>query len=455
MQKQVEKAQGFRRWERGLRMVRQLLTGTRIRERRLDIGMRQADLAQVAGISPSYLNLIEHNKRRIGGALLGALARALGVEPGALSEGADLVVLDALRAIVADATTPVEADRMEELAARYPGWTAMLAAQAQRIAQLETHLQALSDRMSHDPQLATALHDVITAVTSIQSTADILVGDDRLDADWQRRFHVNIHGDSKRLATLSQSLVSYLNAPKADGMPALTPMEEVEALLLRDGFGVPAIEADPQADIAKIIAQATEIQSKAGAEIAQSVLQRYARDATAMPMQRFAQAARDFGYDPARLAMAFDVDLAAVLRRMAHLSVADGHPPMGLAVCDAAGVVTLFKPVPGFVLPRNGAACPLWPLYAALSQPGRPGRQVVTLPDTGATRLLCFAIALPKQATDFDTSPIFEATMLVMPDPPEGHGPPQPVGMSCRACPRASCAARREPSVMAGIPQML
>ena len=43
------------------------LTGNRIRERRLVLGMKQADLAEAVGISASYLNLIEHNRRRIGG----------------------------------------------------------------------------------------------------------------------------------------------------------------------------------------------------------------------------------------------------------------------------------------------------------------------------------------------------------------------------------------------------
>ena len=47
-------------------MARTALTGTRVRERRLRIGMKQADLARAAGISPAYLNLIEHNRRRVG-----------------------------------------------------------------------------------------------------------------------------------------------------------------------------------------------------------------------------------------------------------------------------------------------------------------------------------------------------------------------------------------------------
>jgi transcriptional regulator with XRE-family HTH domain len=60
--------------------------------------MKQSALAEAAGISPSYLNLIEHNRRRIGGKLLIGLARALGVEPGVLSDGADATIHDTLRA---------------------------------------------------------------------------------------------------------------------------------------------------------------------------------------------------------------------------------------------------------------------------------------------------------------------------------------------------------------------
>ena len=71
-------------------MAREGLTGSRIRERRVMAGMKQADLARHIGISASYLNLIEHNRRRIGGKLLLNIADTLGVEPQLLTEGADI-----------------------------------------------------------------------------------------------------------------------------------------------------------------------------------------------------------------------------------------------------------------------------------------------------------------------------------------------------------------------------
>jgi transcriptional regulator with XRE-family HTH domain len=58
--------------------------------------MPQASLAQAVGISPSYLNLIEHNRRRIGGKLLTDLARALGVDPSSLADGADRDIQETL-----------------------------------------------------------------------------------------------------------------------------------------------------------------------------------------------------------------------------------------------------------------------------------------------------------------------------------------------------------------------
>ena len=156
------------------------ITGTRIRERRMDRGIRQADLAQSVGISPSYLNLIEHNRRRIAGKLLSRIARALDIAPEQLTRGAETAVLDRLRSAAAEMSIPVEIARTEDMAGRYPGWAALIVAQAKRLASLDERVQVLSDRMTYDPELAGSLHDVISAVTAIRSTASILVGDAKL-----------------------------------------------------------------------------------------------------------------------------------------------------------------------------------------------------------------------------------------------------------------------------------
>ena len=51
--------------------------GLKIKRRRKQLGLSQAGLARAVGISASYLNLIESNKRAIGGSLLLRIAERL------------------------------------------------------------------------------------------------------------------------------------------------------------------------------------------------------------------------------------------------------------------------------------------------------------------------------------------------------------------------------------------
>jgi transcriptional regulator with XRE-family HTH domain len=169
------------------------LLGTRIRERRISLGLKQAELARLIGISASYLNLIEHNRRRIAGKLVTNIADQLKTDVASLSEGAEDAVIAALNEVMEmaspDATAP---ERAEDLTGRFPGWSSLIAAQQARIKDLERTVETLTDRMTHDPFLSTSLHEVISAVTSIRSTSSILRDDEGLDGEWLGRFHSNL-----------------------------------------------------------------------------------------------------------------------------------------------------------------------------------------------------------------------------------------------------------------------
>ncbi|MEJ6402569.1 short-chain fatty acyl-CoA regulator family protein [Yoonia sp. 2307UL14-13] len=423
------------------------LTGSRIREKRLDQGLKQAAVALDVGISPSYLNLIEHNRRRIGGKLLGDLARVLGVDPIALSEGADSDLLDRMHAATARFGDMAEVARAEDLAGRYPGWAALIAAQEQRITTLEEQIRTLSDRMAYDPHLSTSLHEVISAVTAIRSSAAILVEQEQLDPDWQRRFHQNIDADSRRLAQSSEALIAYLDKPEPAQPNTITPLEEVEIFITGNGHQFTALEAD-DADIASFVSAADL--SQPATRLLQIVADIYHADAVAMPRAQFDPAARDAAYDPVALAMRFNTGFAAILRRLSTLLPDDGHPPMALAVCDASGALTFLKSVPGFALPRFGGACPLWPLFGAFARPAQPLHAVVEMPGTLNTQMLCYAIAAPVGPPRLNGPQPLQSTMLVLPDPPSLAPHPIPVGTSCRICPRNRCDSRREPAI-AGI----
>ncbi len=426
------------------------LAGTRLRQHRLSVGLRQTDLAERAGISASYLNLIEHNRRRIGPEVLSKLVAALGLPEAALSEGAKGGLLDDLRAAAAEpptetAAAPVELDRIEEFAGRFPGWAAVLAGLHQRSERLSRAVEALNDRMSHDPHLQASLHEMLSAVSSVRSTAGILAETEDILPEWRTRFHRNLYEDSERLAIGAEALVAYLDGSgQAEETGIAAPQEELEAWLARRGWHLPEIEmGSPEALDAEVAA----FGSGAARVLARALIKRADRDARMLPQKEFIALRAQLHDDPARLAAAFGCDILAVFRRIAMLPGA----PEGLVICDGSGTLVFRKPVTGFGLPRFGASCPLWPLFTALSRPMVPVSALVQTIGSGAGRFFVRAFCAPQYPAGFGGPELREAAMLIQPETASIDASPDVllVGSTCRVCPRATCAARREPSIMA------
>jgi predicted transcriptional regulator/DNA-binding XRE family transcriptional regulator len=433
-------------------MARSGLTGTRIRERRLLIGMKQAELARQLSISPAYLNLIEHNRRRVGAALLSACAAALGVESAALEEGAESRLFENLREAAAAAKTDAgatepELARIEEFVGRFPGWAGLVAAQQHRTDALERAVEALNDRMAHDPHLSAALHEVVSAVTSVRSTAAILAESDEIEPEWRRRFHENVFADSVRLSEAAAALVAYLDSSQESETGLSSPQEEVEAWLARNGYHLAAQERSNPISAEAMISGVPELASGGARKLALSYIDLYRRDAAAMPLDRFLKALASDGTDPAELARRFAVPLDSVFRRLATLPEGQGLV-VGLVVCDGSGALTFRKPAPGFPLPRHGAACPLWPLYDALMRPVTPIRAEVEIAGRVAQRFATYAYGQRWYPGGFDGPPVTRASMLILTAPEERKGPLRLAGPSCRICPRQNCDARREPSFL-------
>ncbi|MEL6285546.1 MAG: helix-turn-helix transcriptional regulator, partial [Pseudomonadota bacterium] len=321
-------------------MARAPLTGSRIRERRLFLNRRQADLARAVGISPSYLNLIEHNRRRIGGKLVTAIARELRVEPSALTEGAEAALLDALREAAGDHTAArEELARVEEFVGRFPGWAALLADTRRRATALERTVEVLSDRMAHDPFLSTSLHEVLSTITSIRSSATILADTPDIDPTWRSRFHRNIAEDSRRLTDGAEALVRYLDESANADVTGSTPQEEVDAWLRGQSYHIADMERAlaPEPDL--LVRRSEALRSPIARDLASRYLTRYRRDATQMPLADVAEHLKANGTDPAALARRFGVDLSAAFRRLATLPEEVTGKPIGLVSCDGSGTL--------------------------------------------------------------------------------------------------------------------
>ena len=380
------------------------LTGTRIRQQRGRVGLSQTALARQAGISTSYLNLIEHNKRGIAGKILLSIARELDVPPSTLTEGADSELTTTL--LEAASITPdqsVDTSTLAEFAGRFPGWSQLLASTYRQNRDQEAVIAALSDRLTHDPFLAESLHLMLSNITAIRSTAEILTTVDDITVDQRNRFDAAIHEESNRLSDATQALIKYFDKETTQDEPSEAP---------------DVVSED---------------------------------DVLSMPLERFAASALALDYNPSALATAFGTNLHAVFRRLASLK-GEGidAPEMGLIITNAAGQTLHRRALPDFPLPRHGNACPLWPVFQGFSQPERPLQDLIELP--GGTQFATLTVALPRSEVAFGAAPNYQSAMLFLPsDQSPWPAAPQsirPVGTSCRICPRKNCAARSEETVL-------
>ncbi|KRW93547.1 helix-turn-helix transcriptional regulator [Paracoccus sp. MKU1] len=412
------------------------LIGTRIRERRLSLGRRQTEVARRAAISAAYLNLIEHNRRPVGEELLTRLAEALEIDATELASDREEALVGALREAAARAAdqpgAPVELDQIAEFAARFPGWASALAGATRRADAMERRLIALSDRMTRDPYLLATLHEVQSAVTALRSTASILAETPEIEPEWRDRFHANLDSDSQRLSRTAQSLVAYLDSFEDEAVP-MSPREEVEAWIA-------AGQPEP--------AEAAELVSDAARVMAQDLLATQARDRAALPDAALAAAVDEAGEaadDPALIAARLGRPLDLVLRRLGMLRPGP-WTQAGLVVCDGSGATLFRHAAPGFELPRPGEGCALWPLFEALAQPQLPVARLIET--TNGNRFAAWAVAERLLPMGFDGPALSRAQMLIRPAMSRDTRPPLAVGPACRICPRPTCPARHEPSIL-------
>lgn len=419
------------------------LTGTKLRDRRLQAGLRQADVAARAGISASYLNLIEHNRRKVTPEVMERLADAMQIDRLALVEGKDAALVEDLRAAAARSGAAGEAgaevERAEDFVSRFPGWAALLAALDTRGLVLERAVEALNDRMTHDPHLSQSLHELLSSLSAVRATAAILAETPDLEPDWAARFHHNLHQDSERLAAGAEALVGFLDAGQGiEEQGIAAPQEEVEDWLRARGWVLS--DAELAEGVEEEIAR---LASSAARSLARAHVERARADAAVMPEADFRAALLETGPDPLALAERFAASPLLAMRRLAGVAALQ----VGLVACDGSGTLTFRKPATGFPLPRFGSACPLWPLYSALGRTMQPFEARVQMAGQSDRRHRVIAWAETRHPVGLRGPELREAAMMILPD--EGAGPVTRIGSSCRVCARGDCPARREPSILA------
>lgn len=206
--------------------------GQRIRNSRKDKGLTQSDLASDIGISPSYLNLIEHDKRMIGGKLMKRIAEALNVDIGWLSGTEDA----RLAQDIIELTRSMSIDDLDEqnalnFVAQTPEWANAFLALHRRYQDVTETALALSDRLSQDPALMELSHAVLTQITSIRSFAEILEQYRDLSPEERNRFSSIIASQSDQLGSSARAMIELLSSSSETEKPT-SPANEVDDFII-------------------------------------------------------------------------------------------------------------------------------------------------------------------------------------------------------------------------------
>lgn len=235
-------------------MARAPLVGQRIRKRRRELAQSQAALAAQVGISPSYLNLIEHNKRPIGGALLHRIAASIGLDSRDLAGTEEERVIAELAEVATDVAqlgielTPRDAS---EVVANSPNAARAFLGlyRAYREARLRSDL--LGARLGEDSFLAETSQQILALITTIHSYAEILKDYGDLSPAERSRFVATLFDESETLATQATNMFDFMSGG-GNRRPRASPREEIEDFISDRANYFPRLEDAAQRTLARL-----------------------------------------------------------------------------------------------------------------------------------------------------------------------------------------------------------
>ena len=458
-------------------MANPTFLGRRVRSLRLRMGLSQAELAKRLGISSSYLNLIEHDRRSVTGALLLEIARVLDVDLRVLSAGSgDAELVATLAEIFSDALFedhPLTTADLSALVQASPDIARAIVRLHEGYASTRASLETLGARLLEEPQELGTLDrarlsservsDFIQRhgnyFPALEAEADRLLADSGGDGEdlfgRLTRYLEHAHGVQVRILTVSEMRGAVRRFDRERRELQLSEVLRrgsrnfqlaVQAALLSSGPALDALTIDPK------------LPSDESRSLARVALAGYLAGAVLMPYDTFLRAAETERYDIELLGHRFRVGWEQTCHRLTTLrrAGAEGVPFYMLRV-DIAGNISKRFSAAGIRFPRFSGLCSLWNVHAAFLQPGRVRVQLSRLPD--GHMVLAVARTVQRHSGGYkaleapyavgvgcDTG---DARRLVYADglDIENVATAVPIGITCRLCERADCTARAVPSL--------
>ncbi|MER6381213.1 short-chain fatty acyl-CoA regulator family protein [Streptomyces sp. NPDC001250] len=434
--------------------------GARLRRLREERRLAQAELARVLGISPSYLNQMEHDSRPLTVPVLLRLTEAFGVDPGFFSErDTTRLVADLREALAGElAEARVSAADLADLAARMPDVARVLLDLGRRNQRLAEHFgdgrgtDREQPRSPHEEvrdfyyRRQNYLHDIDLAAEELALEIGIRPGEvvPALAARLADRHGVRLTGATGDYLHHydEPTRTLHLSTRLRPGQRAFRMA--IQLALLERGE---ALDRQAAEDFAP---------GSPAHRLARIGIANYFAAALILPYGAFHAAAEEVRYDIERLTDRYGLGYETVCHRLSTLQ----RPrlrgvPFSFVRVDRAGNMSKRQSATGFHFSRAGGTCPLWNVYEAFAAPGRIHVQIAETPD--GQRYLWTARAVTRHRGGWGEPgktfaiglgcEIRHAHRLVYSDGLDltNASAATPIGMGCRVCERLDCPQRAAP----------
>ncbi|HEU4533981.1 MAG TPA: short-chain fatty acyl-CoA regulator family protein [Polyangiaceae bacterium] len=449
--------------------------GSKIRALRRREGVSQAELAERLGISASYLNLIENNRRPLPAEVLLRLGQLFGIDLQAFAADGDARLQSDLLEVFADplfeAQGLTNAD-VREAAAASPAVARAVLALYRAYADSRDAAESLSEFAADGDDPAGAPHPRLPSeevsdlvqrhlnhFPALEAGAEALWREAALAPgeifSGLARYLESAHGVEVCIAqgaAARDTLRRYDPRRKRLTLSELLPTRSrsfqlaVQACLLTLREPLDRLTDDPLL---------TSAEARALGRVA---LANYFASAVLMPYEPFLRACRDERYDIDVIGRRFRVGFEQVCHRFTSLRRpgAEGVPFHMIRI-DVAGNISKRFSASGIRFARFSGACPRWNVFACFMTPGMIRTQLSRMPD--GLSYFCIARTIQKDSGGYHAQQsvhaiglgcqLAHARELVYSDGVDLDNPRAvtTVGVTCRLCERGDCEQRAFPSL--------
>ena len=226
------------------------MLGHKVRRLRRDRDVSQVALAGQLGISPSYLNLIEHNQRQLTLPLLLKVSRLFEVDLEAFSDEDETRLLGDLIETFGDPMfrdSGVEREELIDLVNASPAGCRAIVDLYRAYRTANDNVRGMSERLSDDAFISSSIHELLTLLTSIRSFSEILHDHADMGAEERQKFLGIIVGESERLTDAVGQLVEIARGDALEGIVgSRLPAEEVSEFLEQNGNHFTELDAEAE-----------------------------------------------------------------------------------------------------------------------------------------------------------------------------------------------------------------